>query len=300
MNIESKSLIKSASYLSFGVASFILLIKTYAWFITDSQAILASLTDSALDIASSFINLIAIRIALQPPDFEHRFGHEKIQDLAVFSQSIFFLVTGLFTLFASVHALLYRSLPSNSAAGVNLIGICIVLTCVLVLYQSYVIRKTNSAIIKVEKLHYLTDSLTNLGVIISITLTARFWFIDSLCGVGISIYVLITSYKMFRGVLKNLIDQELDESERKEILSIISSFKEVMGVHDMKTRYAANKLFIQCHIEMDGEVSLYNSHILSERISEALLKKFPGADVIIHQDPFGYDEQVNYRENINI
>jgi divalent metal cation (Fe/Co/Zn/Cd) transporter len=104
---------------------------------------------------------------------------------------------------------------------------------------------------------------------------------------------------MFRNVFRNLVDQELVESERNQIISIIRRFKEVMGIHDMKTRYAANKVFIQCHIEMDGEVSLYNSHLLTEKIVEALLQKFPGADVIIHQDPFGYEEQVGYRENIN-
>lgn len=297
--MENNSLIKSASYLSFSVASFILLIKTYAWFVTDSQSILASLIDSALDIASSFINLIAIRIALQPPDYQHRFGHEKIQDLAIFSQSIFFFASGLFTIFSSFKAFLNRSLPSNTDYGVNVMYVCIVLTCILVLYQTYVIKKTNSAIIKVDKLHYLSDLLTNLGVIISIILSASFWFIDSLCGVGISIYIIITSYKMFINVFRNLVDQELVESERKQIISIIRSFKEVMGIHDMKTRYAANKVFIQCHIEMDGEVSLYNSHLLTEKIVEALLQKFPGADVIIHQDPFGHEEQVDYRENIN-
>ena len=299
INIESKNLIKSASYLSFGLANFILLIKIYAWIITDSQSILASLIDSGLDIASSFINLIAVRIALQPPDYKHRFGHEKVQDLAVFSQSIFFLASGLFTLFSSFKAFINQSLPSNINYGVNIMYVCIVLTCILVLYQNYVIKKTGSSIIKVDKLHYITDLLTNIGVIISITLSASFWFIDSLCGVFISIYILITSCKIFKKVLKNLIDQELAESERKQILSIISGFKEVMGVHDMKTRYAANKVFIQCHIEMDGNISLYKSHLLTEKITEALLQRFSGADVIIHQDPFGYEEKVDYRENIN-
>lgn len=294
-----QKLIKSASYVSFIVAALILLIKSYAWFVTDSQSILASLIDAILDISSSFINLIAIRFALQPPDYHHRFGHEKIQDLAIFSQSIFFCVSGLFICFSSVKALIDRSVPSNIESGINVMYLCIILTFILVAYQTYVIKKTGSEIIKVDKLHYFTDLLTNLAVIVSINLTTRFWFIDSLFGIGISLYIIYASYALFRKAFKNLIDEELPEKDRKKIISIISSFKEVKGIHEMKTRYAASKPFIQCHIEMDGDMSLYSSHNHSDQICSALLLEFPEAEIIIHLDPYGYEEKVNYRENIN-
>ncbi|MCC8371948.1 MAG: cation diffusion facilitator family transporter [Rickettsia endosymbiont of Pseudomimeciton antennatum] len=296
---EHQNLIKSASYLSFTVAAFILLIKSYAWLVTDSQSILASLIDAMLDISSSFINLVAIRFALQPPDYHHRFGHEKIQDLAIFSQSIFFCVSGLFICFSSVKALIDRSVPSNIESGINVMCICIILTFILVAYQTYVIKKTSSEIIKVDKLHYFTDLLTNIAVIFSINLTTRFWFIDSLFGIAISLYIIYGSYALFRKAFKNLIDEELPEKDRKKIISIISSFKEVKGIHEMKTRYAASKPFIQCHIEMDGDMSLYSSHHHSDKVCSALLLEFPEAEIIIHLDPYGYEEKVNYRENIN-
>jgi cation diffusion facilitator family transporter len=296
---EHQNLIKSASYFSFTVAAFILLIKSYAWLVTDSQSILASLIDAMLDISSSFINLVAIRFALQPPDYHHRFGYEKIQDLAIFSQSIFFCVSSLFICFSSIKALIDRSVPSNIESGINVMYTCIILTFILVAYQTYVIKKTGSEIIKVDKLHYFTDLLTNIAVIFSINLTTRFWFIDSLFGIGISLYIIYGSYTLFKKAFKNLIDEELPEKDRKKIISIISSFKEVKGIHEMKTRYAASKPFIQCHIEMDGDMSLYSSHNYSDKVCSALLSEFPEAEIIIHLDPYGYEEKVNYRENIN-
>ncbi len=299
INAKHNILIKSASYASVCTAIIILLVKIYAWLITDSQSMLASLVDSTLDIFSSLINLVAIRFALEPPDHEHRFGHEKIQDLAIFSQSIFFFVSGLFTCFSSFKSFLSKSIPSNLEYGINIMYLCVLLTIILVIYQAYVIRKTNSNMIKVDKLHYFTDLLTNIVVIISISLSSHYWFIDSLCGVGISIYIIHASYGLFKKAVKNLIDEELSEEDRRKILLIITDFKEVKGIHEMKTRYAANKLFIQCHIEMDGDMSLYNSHYISDQICQALLSKFTDAEIIIHQDPYGYEKTVNYRENIN-
>lgn len=292
------SLIKSASYLSVTTALIILSVKIYAWFITDSQSILASLIDSMLDITSSFINLIALRFALQPPDHEHRFGHEKIQDLTIFSQSIFFFASAFFAGFSSVKSLFEKTKLENISDGTNIMLICIFLTIILVLYQTYVIKKTGAEIIKVDKIHYFTDLLTNVIVIISINLSDRFWFIDSLFGIIISLYIFHASYSLFNKAFKNLVDQELPEQDRQKIISIVNKHTEIKGMHEMKTRYAAQKAFIQCHLEMDGNMSLYNAHKISDEIAFAILKEFPDAEIIIHQDPYGIEEHVNYREYI--
>jgi cation diffusion facilitator family transporter len=291
-------LIKTASYLSFLIALIILNIKTYGWFITNSQSIMASLIDSMLDITSSFINLIAIRFAMEPPDYNHRFGHEKVQDLAIFSQSIFFFASAFFTCFSSIKSLAEKSVPGNIPYGTNIMYLCIILTLILVLYQTYVIKKTGSEIIKVDKLHYFTDLLANIMVIISINLSNYFWFIDPLFGIIISFYIFHTSYSLFKKAFKNLIDQELPEEDRRKIVMIINKHPQIKGIHDMKTRYAAHKPFIQCHLEMDGNMSLSDAHTISDEIAFAILKSFPGAEIIIHQDPYGLEENVDYREYI--
>lgn len=296
--IKQNNLIKSASYLSFTIAAIILIIKTYGWFITNSQSILASLIDSMLDISSSFVNLIAIRFAFQPPDYHHRFGHEKVQDLTIFSQSMFFFASALFTCFSSFKSLTDGNSPENIVYGTNIMYLCIFLTVILVLYQTYVIKKTHSEIIKVDKLHYFTDLLTNILVIISINLSSHFWFIDPLSGIAISLYIFYASYSLFKKAFKNLIDQELPEEDRRKIIEIVNKHRKVKGMHDMKTRYAAHKPFIQCHLELDGNISLYNAHEISDEILLEILKEFPGAEIIIHQDPYGLEEQVNYRDEI--
>ncbi|AEK75247.1 cation-efflux pump [Rickettsia conorii subsp. heilongjiangensis] len=299
MDTNSRNrLIKSASYLSVTTALIILSIKLYAWVVTDSQSILASLIDSMLDITSSFINLIALRFALQPPDHHHRFGYEKMQDLTIFSQSIFFFASAFFVGFSSVKSLFEKTKPENISDGTTVMYVCIFLTIILVLYQTYVIKKTGSEIVKADKLHYFTDLLTNVIVIISINLSDYFWFVDPLFGVVISLYIFHSSYSLFKKAFKNLVDHELPEQDRQKIISIVNNHLGAKGMHEMKTRYAGQKAFIQCHLEMDGNMSLYNAHKISDEIAFEILQEFPEAEIIIHQDPFGIEEHVNYREYI--
>jgi len=296
--IKEHNLIKFASYVSVIIASIILSFKIYGWIITGSQSVLASLIDSMLDISSSLINLIVIHFALRPPDYNHRFGHEKFQDLTVFSQSIFFLASGLFTLSSSVKALFCHSPLKNIDAASYSMYCCCALTLAFVCFQSYVVRKTNSKLIAIDKLHYFTDFLTDIAVIISIKLSASIWYLDSLFGVAISFYIMYFSVVLFKQAIKNLADEEFGEEDRAKILFILSQHKEIKGVHELKTRYAASKPFIQCHLEMDGNMSLYEAHVISDKISSDLLSVFKGGEVTIHQDPAGTEENVNYREEI--
>lgn len=291
---DNKFLIKSASYASVSVAIIIMIIKSYGWAATDSQSMLASLVDSCLDITSSLINLVAIRVALLPPDHNHRFGHDKFQDLAIFSQSIFFFASCLFTLFSSSKALYLNSAPENLDVGTNTMYACICLTLILVSYQSYVIKKTRSKVIEADKLHYFADFLTNIAVLLSLYFSYKFHYIDAIAGIGISLYIMHASYGLFRDAIRNLSDEEFADEERDEIIKIIKKFPQAKGVHELKTRYAGNKPFIQFHLEMDGNLSLIEAHDISHKISDELVKNFPEAEIIIHQDPEGIEENVQY------
>lgn len=293
LKLKDNTLIKSASYASVVIAGVILVVKIYGWVATESQSLLASLIDSCLDISSSVINLIAVTVALMPPDDNHRFGHEKFQDLAIFSQSIFFFASCLFMLFSSSRALYFGIAPENPDIGANAMYLCILLTLMLVCYQSYVVKRTGSKIIAADKLHYFTDFLTNILVVISLYLSSSFWYIDAAAGIGIALYIMHASYILFRDAIRNLSDEEFNHGERKKIISIVKEFKEAKGLHELKTRSAGNKPFIQFHLELDGSLSLSKAHEISDRIAEKLMLEYPRAEIIIHQDPAGLEVESN-------
>jgi cation diffusion facilitator family transporter len=295
---QDKALIRISTYASLSVAFVVLMIKAYGWFVTESQAMLASFVDSMLDISSSLINVVAIRFALEPPDNNHRFGHEKFQDLAVFSQGMFFLASSLFTLFSSLRVLLMYHEINNPEYGLNAMYICVGLTMGLVTFQTYVFNRTGSLVVSADKLHYFSDLLANIAVIISIKLSGEYWFLDPLFGIVISLYIIHGSYRLFLISIRNLVDEEFTSEDRQKILQVIKNHEQITGVHDLKTRRASNKVFIQFHLEMDGDMSLYQAHQLSEKIMYDLLNIFPEADIIIHQDPDGISELVEHREKV--
>lgn len=295
--IQNTKLMKSAPYCSASVAILIFIAKVYAYLSTNSVAILSTLVDSMLDISSSIIIIFAMHLSLQPPDNNHRFGHEKIEDLAIFSQSIFFLLSGLFAFFSSAKRFIEPHEITKIDIGINVMIFSSVLTLILLVYQSFVIKKTGSRLIIVDKIHYLTDLLTTLAVIISVYLSETWVIIDTLVGIAIAIYIIHSSYKIFIKSIKNLIDEEFCDEDKAKILSILSEFKkDVHAVHELKTRYAGSKPFVQFHIELDGKMNLNKAHTIIEKIMMRIETVFPGAEVIIHADPEGIEEGEGFRE----
>lgn len=291
-------LLKAAPLYSVIVAIIISGLKLYSWFYTDSASIMASLMDSLLDLSTSIINFIALRAALMPPDDNHRFGHNKIEDLAVFGQSIGFFASGIFTFYNSAHHIIHPQKLEHVGIGIYAMIISSILTIMLVWYQSMVIKKTKSTIVEADRLHYFTDLLANLLVIFSLYFSQKYIAVDGILGILIACYIIKSSYGLFVRSTKNLVDEEMNDGERKKIIDIIGKYKEVLGVHELKTRYAGSKAFIQFHLELDGNMSLFEAHEVADRVMEGILKEFPGAEVTVHQDPEGLEQDVPYREEL--
>lgn len=285
--MKNDHLIIRAVYASVITAILILLAKVVAWYVTDSPTILATLTDSFLDIAASLINFVAAKYALQPPDNEHRFGHGKAEDLAVFTQSTFFGLSGIFIIVISIKRIIYPIHTLDSGFGIMVMIFAIVATSMLIVYQTYTYKKTSSSIVKADRLHYGVDLLTNFAVIISLYLSEKFnsKIIDPIFAMFIALYLLYGAWSLLRQAFHNLLDHEFNEEKKKILHNIILSDKNVKGYHALKTRYAGRKSFVQFHLELDGAMSLNESHNIADKIESQIIDKFKDVEVIIHQDP---------------
>ena len=175
----------------------------------------------------------------------------------------------------------------SSTEGIYILIYSIVITLIIVLFQHYVMRRAKSNVIKADSLHYITDFLTNICAIIGIIIATNWNFplFDNLTASAIAIYIIFIAFGMFKKAFNNLMDHEMDENDRQKIISILNYNKNILGFHDLKTRYAGVKPFIQFHLEMDGNLSLLEAHNISDQIATELMKHFPKAEIIIHQDP---------------
>ena len=295
---EDQKLMKLSTYITVAGVSLIILAKLYGWFATESVTILASLVDSLLDICVSIMNLLALHYALQPADKQHRFGHGKLEDITVFSQAVFFGFSGVFLIFEASKRIFHPNdqVLNSGKLGIGILIFSIIITLMIVLFQHYVMRRSKSHVIEADSLHYITDFLTNVCAIIGIVVVT-YWKIpifDSITAIAISIYIIFNAMKLFKRAFNNLMDHELDEKERQVIIDIIRSHKKINGFHDLKTRYGGVKPFIQLHLELDPNMTLKEAHVIAIDIEHAILDKIPNAEIIIHQDPEGVDEDVSY------
>ena len=286
------AMMQRATYAAVATALVLIVAKFIAYVSTDSVSVLSTLLDSLLDAAASMVNLIAVRTALQPADREHRFGHGKAEPLAGLGQSAFVAGSAIFLLFEVGNRLVNPQPIERSAVGIVVMAGSIVVTVFLVLYQRRVIRETRSVAITADSLHYFSDLLVNGSVIVALLLATQLgWrFVDPLFGAGIAAYILFTAWQIARGAYDMLMDRELPDGERARIRALALANPAVRAVHDLRTRGAGPKSFIQLHLEMDGGMRLIEAHKVSDDVERAILDEFPGAEVIIHQDPEGIDE----------
>lgn len=282
-------LMRAATYAAISVAALLLVIKTWAYFVTGSVALLASVADSALDLLASALNFIAIRIALMPADSDHRFGHSKAEPLSGLSQAAFIAGSAVLVMVEASARFGNQSPIKASEFGIAVIIFAIISTLILVQFQKYVVRKTRSVAVGADSLHYTGDLFMNVSVIIALILSDNFdvnW-IDPLFGIGISLFLIYNAAKIATHSVHLLMDRELPDKDRKSIRTTVLSHPEVLSVHELRTRSAGLHQFIQMHIVLKREISFLEAHRISDSVEKAVKNDFPSADVIIHQDPEG-------------
>ena len=169
-------LMRLATYASISVAIVLVFGKTIAWALTDSVSLLATLIDSILDGLASLINLFAVRHAITPADKEHRFGHGKAEALSGLAQAAFIAGSAGFLLLESGRRLIDPVPLESYGLGLVIMTFSIILTLALMSFQRYVILKTDSTAIKADALHYRTDFLVNVSVIIALVLAVEGWY----------------------------------------------------------------------------------------------------------------------------
>lgn len=292
-NEESGRLLRLATNLSVSVALVLIIAKGWAWWMTDSVAILASLVDSLMDAGASLLNLFAVRYALAPADASHRWGHGKAEAIAGLGQGVFIIGSGLFLVSEAVNRLLYPAPVAAFSVGIGVMVLTITLTAALVAVQSYVIRRTRSAAIRADSLHYRADLLTNAAVLAALVLSHFGWSgVDPLFALAVATYTLKAAWDIIRDAVSELLDQELPEARRQEILDIASAHPRVRGVHDLRTRSAGRVDFIELHLELDDHMPLMVAHEVSDAVEEAIIEAIPEADVMIHLDPVSLSEDL--------
>lgn len=275
-----------ATSLAVAVALALFAIKLAAWLVSGSVAVLGSLADSAVDMMSSALAFTAVRWAAAPPDRDHRFGHQKAEAVSALLQTVLIAGSATFVLGESVRKLIEPQPMENSSAAVAALGVTVVLTSILVTVQTMATRRSGNLTIKADRAHYVSDILSNGGLLLAVLLAGAFDLprADAVAGLVAAGFLYWSVREVAGYALPQLLDEELPEEERAEIEAIIASDRDVRGFHNLRTRRAGDRRFIQVDLEMLGSLSLAEAHRISARVTARLQERFPGSDVLVHQD----------------
>lgn len=288
------SLVTLASAAAIASTLLLILIKIFAWVETNSAGVLVSLVDSSIDLLGSVLNFVVLRYALAPADEDHRFGHGKAESIAALGQSAFIFGSAGFLILHAFERLLRPQAIQQAELGMGIIAVSMLVTLLLVTFQKWVIHKTQSQAIQGDSLHYSSDLIMNLAVIAGLFVASQgFLQADPIIALMVGFYILFSAYRLAKQAIHSLLDRELDETTQQEIGNLALSHQQVMGVHDLRTRDGGKIIFIQMHLEMADRITLMEAHKVCDDIEDAILERFPNADIIIHLDPISaIDEEI--------
>lgn len=285
---RSTKLNLSAGLASVLVATLLVLLKLWALGETGALSIAASLADSAVDLMVSLGAMAAIFYAAKPADEDHAFGHTSAEDLAALGQALFVMVSaGVIGGAAVLRLMDDEPVPlQGEGAGMAVMALSVVLTLALILWQGRVARLTGNQVVKADRLHYLGDLLPNIGALASLWASQQFGLvsIDSVVALTAAGMLVLGAVRIGKTAFDALMDRRADPRLIAGVAAIAQNWPGVKGYHDIKTRTAGSRVFVQIHIELDGDQTLRQAHDIGATLRHAILDAYPQADVIVHKD----------------
>jgi len=290
---SNAALTARAAIASVSVALFLLVLKTYAAWTTSSVAMLGSLADTGLDVLASLITLYGVRLAAQPADWDHRFGHGKAEALAALAQVVLIAVSAIGIFWRAVDRLLNDRVTADASSGIIVSIVAIGATLLLLFYQRRVIARTGSVAIATDHVHYQSDLLLNLSVIAALVLEQylRLGGADALMGITIALWLAWGAWRASSRAIDQLMDKEWPEEKRQRFVDVAARHPELKGIHDLRTRTSGASDFVQFHVWVDPAMTVAEAHRVMDEVELKLQAEFPDCEILIHLDPEGHVDQ---------
>lgn len=295
MHAARISLSRRAAIASVSAACVLLVLKSVAAWETGSVAMLGSLADTGLDLLASLVTLYAVRLAAEPADHEHRFGHGKAEALAALFQVA--LITASAVAIAWRAAISFASdQPARDAPlGIAVSAVAILVTLALVAYQRRIVAKTGSLAVRADSIHYQGDLLLNLSVIAALVLDqyAGFTGADPAFGIAIALWLAWGAFRASSQAIDHLMDKEWPEEMRRRFLDLAAQHPELRGIHDFRTRRSGSRDFAQFHMYVAPQMTVAQAHDVMDEVEDKIREQFPNVEVLIHLDPEGHVDEPN-------
>lgn len=287
---------KKATAVSTSVAAILVIIKMVVGLLSGSIAVLASAIDSMLDLVVSLFNYFALHTAEKNPDYKFHYGRSKIEPLAAVIEGVVISFSALFILYEAISKIIHPREMGYMSESIGVMLVSFVITAALVLFLNAVAKKTQNMVIKADALHYKTDLFSNAAVLFALVFIhfTNESLIDPLLGVAIAFYMIYSAAPIIKEGILMLLDAALPPEDVAKIEQILDSEDGIQAHHFLRTRESGSHIFISVHAVFNVSVSLYEAHLVSDKLEAKLKELFDDkkVHVLIHMDPYD-DSEIN-------
>jgi cation diffusion facilitator family transporter len=265
-------------------------LKVVAGLITGSVAIITEAIHSGVDLAASFIAYFSVRQAETPADAEHRYGHEKFENVAAAAEGVLILIGSGVIVYAAVRSLIQGPELESLGFGIAVVAFATVVNLVISAWLYRQARTTQSSALEADAAHLRTDAFTSLGVFVGLALakiTGAHW-LDPVVALVIAGAIVVTGLRIVARSWGVLVDEALPDDEQRVIREAIEAFagRGVVGYHQLRTRRAGARRYVDLHVQFQSGTSLEEAHGTAHALQDEIERRLPGGtDVLIHLEP---------------
>ncbi|TIW21103.1 MAG: cation transporter [Mesorhizobium sp.] len=280
--------VASLAFWSIVVASVVLALKVVAWYITGSVALYSDAAESIVNVIASVAAFWAIQVSYKPADQDHPFGHHKAEYFSAVLEGVLIVVAALLILNEVWRSWQHPAPLEQPWKGLAVNGVATVINAIWAWTLIRAGQNAKSPALTADGQHIMTDVVTSVGVfggLVGAVLTG--WHIlDPALAVIVALNILWQGWHVIGSSMNGLMDRAVDTQEHMQIRDIISAnSKGALEVHDLKTRIAGRATFIEFHLVVDADMSVGASHVICDRIEDALKAEIPSVRVTIHVEP---------------
>lgn len=266
---------------------FLFIIKVIIGYISHSQAMIADAFNSAGDVFASIMTGIGNKISSVPNDEDHNYGHGKAEYIFSMFISISMMAVAIKMLYDSVLSIIMKDRLDFSWILILVCMITILVKMFLYFYTRALYKKNQNLLVKANMIDHRNDCVITLFTTIAILLTrVNVFFFDGVVGLGISIWIFIVGFQIFKESYNVLMDSAIDEESKKKILSILKSNKEIKRIGTLYSIPIGYQYIVVVTVFVNGKISTNKSHKIADKVEKEILSNIDKIEeVIIHVEP---------------
>lgn len=275
--------------LSLASNSLLILIKLAAGAVTGSVAVLSEALHSGIDLIASVVTFVSIGKAGAPADKDHRYGHEKFENMAAAIEGMLILVGSAVIAYAAITHLVQGSHVQRLGVGIVVVAVSAAVNLVVSSVLSARARETESPALEGDAAHLRTDAITSAGVLVGLALvqvTGKSW-IDPVVALALASFIVVSGLRILWRSSRVLVDEALPQDELDAISVEVIGFGDrgVAGFHNLRTRRAGARRYIDMHVQFRSPTTLEDAHRTAHELQHAIAARLRNADVLIHLEP---------------